>query len=174
MVILAGHNDSDHPVRKDLSGLNRPLLYPLPRVGYIDCHGPFLGGNATSDHNHCLLYNRQWQRSQKLVCNVISHPCGQEEDCGDQSRFMNRIGFLSPSETSTEREERQRIFWSVFQMDWFCSVSTGWNTSLTSKEFRRCLPIDGAMAELFACQACGNNLNVDSEPKAMISRLTRV
>lgn len=43
----------------------------------------------------------------------------------------------------TEAEERRRIFWSIFALDRFCSVSMGWNTSLTADDVRRRLPCDG-------------------------------
>lgn len=70
---------------------------------------------------------------------------GEEDDNQHNSKLLNRIGFLSPSRTLTEGEERRRIFWSIFLMDRFCSISTGWNTSLTSTDVKRRLPIDGGL-----------------------------
>lgn len=43
----------------------------------------------------------------------------------------------------TALEERRRLFWVIFLLDRFCSVSTGWNTSLTSEDVHRRLPADG-------------------------------
>ncbi|RDW66826.1 hypothetical protein BP5796_09575 [Coleophoma crateriformis] len=45
----------------------------------------------------------------------------------------------------TESEDRRRIFWNVFQLDRFCSVTTGWNPSLTSADVHCRLPCDGGL-----------------------------
>ena len=50
---------------------------------------------------------------------------------------------LAPAKDWTEAEERRRVFWNVFNLDRFCSVSMGWNTSLTSDDVNRRLPCDG-------------------------------
>ncbi|KAK5048259.1 hypothetical protein LTR84_005929 [Exophiala bonariae] len=42
-----------------------------------------------------------------------------------------------------EEEERRRVFWNIFILDRFCSVTTGSNTSLTSADVSRRLPICG-------------------------------
>ncbi|KAM5350768.1 hypothetical protein ACJ41O_007273 [Fusarium nematophilum] len=41
-----------------------------------------------------------------------------------------------------EVEEQRRVFWNIFNLDRFCSVSMGWNTSLTSNDVLRRLPCD--------------------------------
>lgn len=41
-----------------------------------------------------------------------------------------------------ELEERRRTFWVIFNLDRFCSVTMGWNTSLTSDDVCRRLPCD--------------------------------
>jgi hypothetical protein len=61
--------------------------------------------------------------------------------------LMRRMAFLQPPTTWSETEERRRVFWNVFLMDRFCSVSTGWNLSLTNDEVKRRLPCEGAMWE---------------------------
>ncbi|KAG2171263.1 hypothetical protein INT43_002885 [Umbelopsis isabellina] len=66
-----------------------------------------------------------------------------EDDDMEKNKLLNRVGFLSPPKNLTETEERRRIFWSIFQMDRFCSVTTGWNTSLTSTDVKRRLPTNG-------------------------------
>lgn len=43
----------------------------------------------------------------------------------------------------TEEEERRRVFWTIFNLDRYCSVTMGWNTSLTSHDVNRRLPCDG-------------------------------
>ncbi|KAF5866872.1 hypothetical protein ETB97_008676 [Aspergillus alliaceus] len=61
--------------------------------------------------------------------------------------LIRRMAFLKPSTSWREAEERRRVFWTVFLMDRFCSVSTGWNISLTSADVKRRLPCEGALWE---------------------------
>jgi hypothetical protein len=61
--------------------------------------------------------------------------------------LIRRMVFLTPSNSWSEAEERRRVFWTVFLMDRFCSVSTGWKISLTSADVRRRLPCEGALWE---------------------------
>ncbi|KAK7203036.1 fungal-specific transcription factor domain-containing protein [Myxozyma melibiosi] len=58
-------------------------------------------------------------------------------------KFMTRMTFLRKADTFIEQEERRRVFWNVFLLDRFCSISTGWNPSLTAVDVRRRLPING-------------------------------
>ncbi|KAM0418800.1 hypothetical protein ACHAPT_012310 [Fusarium lateritium] len=66
-----------------------------------------------------------------------------EDDELDGSSFSQPYISLPPSQSWTEAEERRRVFWCVFNLDRFCSVTTGWNTSLTSDDVNRRLPCDG-------------------------------
>ncbi|KAM5341326.1 hypothetical protein ACJ41O_014357 [Fusarium nematophilum] len=66
-----------------------------------------------------------------------------EDDEADRSSFSQPYTYLHPPHDWTEAEERRRVFWCVFNLDRFCSVTTGWNTSLTSDDVNRCLPCDG-------------------------------
>ncbi|KAF2445464.1 hypothetical protein P171DRAFT_512712 [Karstenula rhodostoma CBS 690.94] len=50
---------------------------------------------------------------------------------------------LDHTSSCTELEERRRVFWNVFNLDRFCSVTMGWNTSLTSADVHWRLPCDG-------------------------------
>ncbi|SPO04653.1 related to C6 transcription factor [Cephalotrichum gorgonifer] len=50
---------------------------------------------------------------------------------------------LAPAENWTQEEERRRVFWNIFNLDRYCSVTMGWNTSLTSHDVNRRLPCDG-------------------------------
>ncbi|KAF1970022.1 hypothetical protein BU23DRAFT_220158 [Bimuria novae-zelandiae CBS 107.79] len=61
--------------------------------------------------------------------------------------LISRMAFLKPPQTWVETEERRRVFWTVFLMDRFCSVATGWNNSLTGADVRRRLPCEGALWE---------------------------
>lgn len=60
---------------------------------------------------------------------------------------ITRIAFLPPPKDWSEEEERRRVFWNIFMMDRFCSISTGWNLSLTSADARRRLPCEGGLWE---------------------------
>ncbi|KAH6886751.1 fungal-specific transcription factor domain-containing protein [Thelonectria olida] len=66
-----------------------------------------------------------------------------EDDEADRPSFSQPYISLPPSQNWTEEEERRRVFWCVFNLDRFCSVTTGWNTSLTSDDVNRRLPCDG-------------------------------
>ncbi|KAH7384535.1 hypothetical protein BKA66DRAFT_80189 [Pyrenochaeta sp. MPI-SDFR-AT-0127] len=57
--------------------------------------------------------------------------------------LMTPVRLVPPSNDWTELEERRRLFWIIFLLDRFCSVSTGWNTSLTADDVHRRLPADG-------------------------------
>src|SRR5689334_8785086 len=75
----------------------------------------------------------------------------EEDDIRERSRageaLIQRMAFLRPSTCWVEVEERRRVFWTVFVMDRFCSLSTGWNVSLTGADVKRRLPCDGAFWE---------------------------
>lgn len=75
-----------------------------------------------------------------------------EESQGDRGSgegefLIQRMVFLKPSKFWWQAEERRRVFWTVFLMDRFCSVSTGRNLSLTSADVKRRLPCEGALWE---------------------------
>ncbi|KAI1123829.1 fungal-specific transcription factor domain-containing protein [Nemania abortiva] len=61
--------------------------------------------------------------------------------------LVERVTFLPPSQTWVEGEGRRRLFWNVFLMDRFCSIATGWNVSLKSREVKRRLPCEGKIWE---------------------------
>lgn len=61
--------------------------------------------------------------------------------------LIRRMAFLDRPRSWSESEERRRVFWNVFLMDRFCSIATGWNTSLKSTDVRRRLPCEGAIWE---------------------------
>ncbi|KAL4940091.1 hypothetical protein BDV06DRAFT_230614 [Aspergillus oleicola] len=66
-----------------------------------------------------------------------------EHDEAVQHSFSQPYRSLPPPNDWAEAEERRRIFWGVFTLDRLCSVSMGWNTSLTADDARRRLPCDG-------------------------------
>ncbi|KAH8663281.1 fungal-specific transcription factor domain-containing protein [Ilyonectria robusta] len=61
----------------------------------------------------------------------------------DTQPLLKPLLSLLPTRQWVEEEERRRVFWSIFNLDRFCSVTTGWNTSLTADDVHRRLPADG-------------------------------
>lgn len=66
----------------------------------------------------------------------------EESDRYPLCQPFRSVGF---AEDWTELEERRRVFWNVFNLDRFCSVTMGWNTSLTSDDVQRRLPCEGLL-----------------------------
>lgn len=71
----------------------------------------------------------------------------QHPSSSSSRTLIRRMAFLTPSTSWREVEERRRVFWNVFLMDRFCSITTGWNMSLTSADVKRRLPCEGALWE---------------------------
>ncbi|KAB5533357.1 fungal-specific transcription factor domain-containing protein [Coniochaeta sp. 2T2.1] len=61
----------------------------------------------------------------------------------DTQPLLKPMVSLPPARSWVEEEERRRVFWNIFNLDRFCSVATGWNTSLTADDVHRRLPADG-------------------------------
>lgn len=94
-----------------------------------------------------------WSIVGSMTRTVEQLQLGLEEE--DQSRpdltsngMISRITFLPPARDWCEEEERRRVFWNVMLMDRFCSISTGWNVSLTNSDARRRLPCEGGLWEV--------------------------
>ena len=68
----------------------------------------------------------------------------QEHEDSDPP-FCRPYDPLNPTADWTELEERRRVFWNVFNLDRFCNITMGWNTSLTSDDVHRRLPCDGPL-----------------------------
>lgn len=86
---------------------------------------------------------RSWSIVASATRIVEQLGLAMEEEDAAQDKLLNRIGFLPPAENWTEKESLRRIFWCIFLLDRFCSVATGWNTSLTSTDIKRRLPVEG-------------------------------
>lgn len=69
----------------------------------------------------------------------------KEPDESDKQLLYRPRETLLPAKDWTQLEERRRVFWNVFNLDRFCSVMMGWNTSLTADDVRRRLPSDGLL-----------------------------
>lgn len=63
-------------------------------------------------------------------------------------KFVHRITFLGRPKSWTDSEERRRLFWNVFLLDRFCSISRGSKPSLTCADARRRLPCENSIWEV--------------------------
>ncbi|KAH9864319.1 hypothetical protein J1614_010253 [Plenodomus biglobosus] len=99
----------------------------------------------------CLVFNflndgqthRAWPLIGSLTRTIDYMQLTTEPTSSQSGSLMTPVRLVAPSNDWTELEERRRLFWIVFLLDRFCSVSTGWNTSLTADDVHRRLPADG-------------------------------
>lgn len=64
----------------------------------------------------------------------------------DQRQFVCRpFTSIEPARNWTEEEERRRVFWCIFLLDRFCSITMGWNTGLKSVDVHQRMPSDGGL-----------------------------
>ncbi|KAF9694220.1 hypothetical protein EKO04_008010 [Ascochyta lentis] len=86
---------------------------------------------------------RAWSVIGSMTRTVEYLQLAQEQEESEQRPFSRPYAPLRSTGDWTEVEERRRVFWNVFLLDRLCSVTTGWNTSLTSDDVHRRLPCDG-------------------------------
>ncbi|KAJ4303467.1 hypothetical protein N0V90_002362 [Kalmusia sp. IMI 367209] len=86
---------------------------------------------------------KAWSIIGSLTRTVEYSQLAQECENHDYELLCQPLELLEPTSEWTEIEERRRVFWNVFNLDRFCSVAMGWNTSLTSDDVHRRLPCDG-------------------------------
>jgi hypothetical protein len=86
---------------------------------------------------------KAWSIVGSMTRTVEYAQLAQEQEDGGQRPFSQPHAPLHHTDDWTEVEERRRVFWNVFLLDRLCSVTTGWNTSLTSDDVFRRLPCDG-------------------------------
>ncbi|OBT98730.2 hypothetical protein VE01_03288 [Pseudogymnoascus verrucosus] len=89
--------------------------------------------------------SRAWPLVGSLTRTVEYLQLSVESEDHDNGPMLQPRPSLPPSENWVEEEERRRVFWTIFNLDRFCSVTTGWNTSLTSNDVHRRLPADGGL-----------------------------
>lgn len=112
------------------------LLLTIPACKIASGQGPsawFIVGSMT----------RTVEQLQLSVEDEASFP----ESTAASNGVIRRIAFMAPPRDWSEEEERRRVFWNIFMMDRFCSISTGWNLSLTSADVLRRLPCEGGIWE---------------------------
>lgn len=86
---------------------------------------------------------KAWSVIGSMTRTIEYTQLAQEWEEGGQRPFSQPYAPLRYTVDWTEVEERRRVFWNVFLLDRLCSVTTGWNTSLTSDDVYRRLPCDG-------------------------------
>jgi hypothetical protein len=84
-----------------------------------------------------------WSIIGSMTRTVEYAQLAQEQEENEQRPFFQPYAPLQHTHDWTETEERRRVFWNIFLLDRLCSVTTGWNTSLTSDDVFRRLPCDG-------------------------------
>ncbi|KAF6818089.1 hypothetical protein CPLU01_13410 [Colletotrichum plurivorum] len=89
--------------------------------------------------------SKAWSIVGSLTRTVEYLQLSIESDHRDKEPLLKPLPSIAPPQNWTEEEERRRVFWNIFNLDRFCSVTTGWNTSLTSDDVHRRLPADGGL-----------------------------
>ncbi|KAK2060415.1 hypothetical protein LY76DRAFT_682747 [Colletotrichum caudatum] len=89
--------------------------------------------------------SKAWSIVGSLTRTVEYLQLSVESDHQDKEPLLKPLPSIPPHQNWTEEEERRRVFWNVFNLDRFCSATTGWNTSLTSDDVYRRLPADGGL-----------------------------
>ncbi|KFY75496.1 hypothetical protein V499_04538 [Pseudogymnoascus sp. VKM F-103] len=89
--------------------------------------------------------NSAWSIVGSLTRTVEYLQLSVEVDDTDEQPLLKPCPIVPSCKDWTETETRRRVFWNIFNMDRLCSVMTGWNTSLTSDDVHRRLPVDGVL-----------------------------
>ncbi|KAJ5610554.1 hypothetical protein N7510_007273, partial [Penicillium lagena] len=89
--------------------------------------------------------SRAWPIVGSLTRTVEYLQLSVESENYDKDPVLQPRPSLPQAKDWVEEEERRRVFWTIFNLDRFCSVTTGWNTSLTSNDVHRRLPADGGL-----------------------------
>ncbi|KAF8861877.1 hypothetical protein BDZ45DRAFT_586331 [Acephala macrosclerotiorum] len=97
------------------------------------------------DHMGCGEMKKAWSLVGSLTRTIEYLRMTSEPDALQQDHLRRPITLLDAPSSWTEVEQRRRLFWNVFLLDRFCSVTTGWSTSLTSDDVHRKLPCDGGL-----------------------------
>ncbi|KAH9210023.1 fungal-specific transcription factor domain-containing protein [Leptodontidium sp. 2 PMI_412] len=89
--------------------------------------------------------NKAWSLIGSLTRTVEYLRLTVEPEVLQRRPLRRPLTLLEPTNDWTEIEERRRLFWNIFLLDRYCSITTGWNTSLTSDDVHRKLPCDGGL-----------------------------
>ncbi|KAL2071097.1 hypothetical protein VTL71DRAFT_12332 [Oculimacula yallundae] len=97
------------------------------------------------DHIGCGDVEKAWSLIGSMTRTVEYLRLTVEPDLLQRRPLRRPLTLLEPTNDWTEIEERRRLFWNVFLLDRYCSITTGWSTSLTSDDVHRKLPCDGGL-----------------------------
>jgi hypothetical protein len=86
---------------------------------------------------------KAWSIIGSLTRTVEYMQLTRETEDGEHRSLCQPYVTLPWTDDWTKIEERRRVFWVVFMLDRFCSVTMGWSTALTSEDIYRRLPCDG-------------------------------
>ncbi|KAI9150592.1 fungal specific transcription factor [Paramyrothecium foliicola] len=89
--------------------------------------------------------SKAWSIIGSLTRTVEYLQLSVETDHKNLEPLLKPFPTMLPPTDWTVEEERRRVFWTIFCLDRYCSVTTGWNTSLTSDDVQRRLPADGGL-----------------------------
>ncbi|EJT97502.1 hypothetical protein DACRYDRAFT_119201 [Dacryopinax primogenitus] len=83
-----------------------------------------------------------WGVLALLTRSVMHLGLQSEEDPGAQSRVapLSRVSLLKSPKNFREEEGRRRLFWVIYVLDRWASVSTGWDFALSDQQISRNLP----------------------------------
>ncbi|KAH7396780.1 fungal-specific transcription factor domain-containing protein [Phaeosphaeria sp. MPI-PUGE-AT-0046c] len=95
------------------------------------------------DHLNNGQAQRAWPLIGSLTRTIDYLQLTTEPTTSSKGSLMRPLRLIPHTNDWTELEERRRLFWVVFLLDRLCSISTGWNTSLTADDVHRRLPADG-------------------------------
>ncbi|KAH7314333.1 fungal-specific transcription factor domain-containing protein [Rhexocercosporidium sp. MPI-PUGE-AT-0058] len=90
-------------------------------------------------------FDKAWSLIGSLTRTVDYLRLAVEPEVLQRRPLRRPLTLLEPTNDWTEIEERRRLFWNIFLLDRYCSITTGWNTSLTSDDVHRKLPCDGGL-----------------------------
>ncbi|KAH6689798.1 hypothetical protein F5X68DRAFT_254373 [Plectosphaerella plurivora] len=121
----------DHVLLTAMSGLSIENLQALTIVAFSDI------GNGESEKAWALIGSLT--RSVDYLRLTV-----EPEDNKDHGGLL-RPQVLPAPKDFIEEEEQRRLFWNVFNLDRFCSSTTGRNTSLTAADVSRRLPVCGGV-----------------------------
>lgn len=89
--------------------------------------------------------SKAWSIIASLTRTVEYCQLTTEHEKSHRQPICRPFSYLDPPRDWTDQEERRRVFWNIFILDRFCSISMGWSISLTSMDVRRRLPSDGIL-----------------------------
>ncbi|WPG98151.1 fungal-specific transcription factor domain-containing protein [Acrodontium crateriforme] len=88
-------------------------------------------------------WNQVWSIIGSLTRVVDYLQLSVEPDEDGRQCLLAPLTLLDEPQDNAELEERKRVFWNIFLLDRFCSVTCGWTTALNSDNVSRQLPCNG-------------------------------